>query len=133
MRCQFLPLLAILPFSSSIAITKPFGNTLEQWDSELEERNVPQHTSPRPSVSCSPKKPSKPQPPSPPREKVCYVRSHNDSITDDSEYILSALHSCNNGGHVVFKEGLQYTIGTALDLTFLNHIDIGNFTYHPKS
>ena len=38
---------------------------------------------------------------------------------------MDALHSCNNGGHVVFKEGVKYTIGTALDLTFLNHIDIG--------
>jgi galacturan 1,4-alpha-galacturonidase len=53
------------------------------------------------------------------------VESHNDGVTDDSTYILNALHSCNNGGHVVFAEGLKYTIGTALDLTFLEHIDIG--------
>lgn len=43
---------------------------------------------------------------------------------------MDALHSCNNGGHVVFKEGIKYTIGTALDLTFLNHIDIGTKLPH---
>jgi hypothetical protein len=30
----------------------------------------------------------------------------------------------------VFKEGLKYTIGTALDLTFLKHIDIGKSIQH---
>jgi len=58
------------------------------------------------------------------------VKSHNDCVTDDSTYILDALHDCNNGGHVVFKEGLKYTIGTALDLTFLKHIDIGKSIQH---
>jgi galacturan 1,4-alpha-galacturonidase len=53
------------------------------------------------------------------------VQSHNDGVTDDSAYILDALHDCNNGGHVVFREGIKYLIGTALDLTWLNHIDIG--------
>jgi galacturan 1,4-alpha-galacturonidase len=53
------------------------------------------------------------------------VQSHNDGVTDDSKYILEALHSCNNGGHVVFREGIKYLIGTALDLTWLEHIDIG--------
>jgi galacturan 1,4-alpha-galacturonidase len=53
------------------------------------------------------------------------VKSHNDGLTDDSKYILDALHDCNNGGHVVFKEGTEYLIGTALDLTFLKHIDLG--------
>jgi len=32
---------------------------------------------------------------------------------------------CNNGGHAVFTEGTNYLIGTALDLTFLKHIDLG--------
>ncbi|CAK3748229.1 Exopolygalacturonase X-1 [Lecanosticta acicola] len=44
--------------------------------------------------------------------------------TDDSEYILAALESCNEGGHVVFPAGVTYVVGTALDLTFLKHIDI---------
>ena len=53
------------------------------------------------------------------------MQSHNDGVTDDSNFILEALHECNDGGHVVFKEGTQYFIGTALDLTFLEHIDLG--------
>jgi galacturan 1,4-alpha-galacturonidase len=52
------------------------------------------------------------------------VKSHGNG-KDDAAYVLDAIHSCNNGGHVVFKEGVKYTIGTALDLTFLKHIDIG--------
>ncbi|KAH8893117.1 exopolygalacturonase [Thozetella sp. PMI_491] len=63
--------------------------------------------------------------PSPPkREKVCVVPTHGDGVTDDSEYILSTFHACNNGGHVVFSRGQTYTIGTAMDWTFLKHIDI---------
>lgn len=45
---------------------------------------------------------------------------------DDSANILSAVKQCNNGGHVVFPKGQQFTIGTALDLTFLNGIDLGS-------
>ena len=44
---------------------------------------------------------------------------------DDSANILNAVKKCNNGGHVVFPKGQQFTIGTALDLTFLNSIDLG--------
>jgi hypothetical protein len=84
----------------------------------------PDHTSPRPPNTVGPKPPHHPPYPPGPRNKVCYVKTHNDG-SDDSTYILNALHECNNGGHVVFKEGYNYTIGTALDLTFLNHIDIG--------
>lgn len=61
---------------------------------------------------------------SPTRSKVCHVKSHNDQTTDDSDYILSALHECNNGGHVIFPADQSYLIGTALDLTFLQHIDL---------
>ena len=61
---------------------------------------------------------------SPPRYKTCIVKSHSDLKTDDSPYILKALHDCNRGGHVVFPNGTTYIIGTALDLTFLSHIDI---------
>lgn len=52
------------------------------------------------------------------------MRSHGDG-SDDSKFILSALHQCNHGGKVVFAEDKEYTIGTALDLTFLKHIDLG--------
>ncbi|OCL05527.1 glycoside hydrolase family 28 protein [Glonium stellatum] len=62
-------------------------------------------------------------PSSPPRTKYCYVKGHGNG-QDDSDYILQALHECNNGGHVVFSQGTQYIIGTALDMTFLKHIDL---------
>ncbi|OJJ55877.1 hypothetical protein ASPSYDRAFT_60051 [Aspergillus sydowii CBS 593.65] len=71
----------------------------------------------------APKPPFRPLPHSYPREKVCHVRSHGDG-SDDSKFILSALHQCNHGGKVVFAEDKEYTIGTALDLTFLKHIDL---------
>ncbi|KAL9115685.1 MAG: hypothetical protein Q9227_000053 [Pyrenula ochraceoflavens] len=87
---------------------------------------VSRHPSSRPSVQCSPKSPGSPPPTSAQRNgTICYVQSHNDSVTDDSPYILDAINKCNNGGHVVFTEGTEYIIGTALDLTFLKHIDIG--------
>ncbi len=80
--------------------------------------------SPRPSLSFSPYGPNDAFPPSPPRSKVCYVDSHNDLVHDDSQYVLDALHSCNNGGHVIFNKDTNYLVGTALDMTFLLHIDI---------
>lgn len=45
--------------------------------------------------------------------------------TDDSQYILEALNECNNGGTVIFPEYWTYVIGTALNMTFLKHVDIG--------
>lgn len=74
----------------------------------------------------APKPPFRPLPHSYPRKKVCHVRSHDDG-SDDSKFILSALHQCNHGGKVVFAEDKEYTVGTALDLTFLKHIDLGMF------
>lgn len=56
--------------------------------------------------------------------QVCPVKCEG-SGQDDSKNILEALHKCNNGGRVVFEKSNEYTIGTALDLTFLNNIDIG--------
>ncbi|KXL49328.1 MAG: glycoside hydrolase family 28 protein [Acidomyces sp. 'richmondensis'] len=44
--------------------------------------------------------------------------------TDDSQYILEALNECNNGGTVIFPEYWTYVIGTALNMTFLKHVDI---------
>ncbi|KAL4927563.1 putative extracellular exo-polygalacturonase [Aspergillus undulatus] len=70
-----------------------------------------------------PKPPFRPLPTSHPRKKVCHVQSYGDG-SDDSEFILSAIKECNHGGKVVFNEGEEYTIGTALDLTFLKHIDL---------
>lgn len=62
---------------------------------------------------------------SPKRDRKCVVKSHNDFKTDDSPYVLQAVKKCNDGGHVLFPEGTTYVIGTALDLTGLKHIDIG--------
>ena len=92
------------------------------------EHSLPAHTSKhqgtRPKIEFSPKKPYKPLPSSPARNRNCYVQSHNDGVTDDSTYILEAINSCNNGGHVIFPQGTTYVIGTALNLTFLEHIDL---------
>jgi hypothetical protein len=108
--------------SATLSIAHPSSDNVQ-----LVGRSYPEYPSKRPSVSCHPKSPGQHHPPSPSRSKTCYIKSHNDSKTDDSAYVLSALHSCNNGGHVVFKKGVSYLIGKALDLTFLNHIDIGQF------
>ncbi|KAH8705626.1 putative extracellular exo-polygalacturonase [Talaromyces proteolyticus] len=78
-----------------------------------------------PSISrnkaISPKPPFLPLPDTARRNKVCYVDSHGNGA-DDSKNILGALKRCNNGGRVVFDK--HYTIGTALDLQFLKHIDL---------
>ncbi|KAJ5640728.1 hypothetical protein N7528_000353 [Penicillium herquei] len=72
---------------------------------------------------CKPHQPFKPLPSSPPRTKTCHVSTYGDE-RDDSKFILSALKECNNGGKVVFDADKFYTIGTALDMTFLKHVDL---------
>ncbi|KAF4628804.1 hypothetical protein G7Y89_g9351 [Cudoniella acicularis] len=127
MRFQLTTILAFA--SATLTAANPTWEALQNWGKSSAGKSAPEHTSPRPSISCHPKTPHV-SPHSPPtRTKVCYVNSHNDGVTDDSTYILDALHSCNNGGHVVFKEGTKYLIGTALDLTFLEHIDIDIQSY----
>jgi galacturan 1,4-alpha-galacturonidase len=79
----------------------------------------------RPTIDASPYQPRLPVPSPPRRHKVCVVETHGDGVTDDSSYILSAFHECNDGGHVVFSRDSTYMIGTAMDWTFLKHIDIG--------
>jgi len=83
--------------------------------------------SPRPILQPSPYYPRVPFPSPPIRSdtKVCVVNTHADGVTDDSFSILFALHDCNDGGHVLFLRDETYIIGTALDLTFLKHVDIG--------
>src|SRR4051812_43983283 len=120
MRFQLATLLLTIFVTNSFA--SPTWQAFQDWAKGFGGKNTPEHTSPRPSIHCHPKSPHKPPPSPPPRHKVCYVKGHNDGVTDDSPHILNALHSCNNGGHVVFKEGTEYLIGTALDLTFLNHV-----------
>ncbi|EMD95672.1 glycoside hydrolase family 28 protein [Bipolaris maydis ATCC 48331] len=57
------------------------------------------------------------------RNKKCMLKARGGG-KDDSANILSAVKRCNNGGQVVFPKGQHFTIGTALDLTFLNRIDL---------
>ncbi|RAK96863.1 putative extracellular exo-polygalacturonase [Aspergillus ibericus CBS 121593] len=73
--------------------------------------------------ACGPHKPFRPLPTSSSRDRTCHVRSHGNG-TDDSDYILSALHQCNHGGKVVFDADKEYIIGTALNMTFLKNIDL---------
>ncbi|KAJ5887750.1 exopolygalacturonase X [Penicillium taxi] len=73
--------------------------------------------------ACKPHHPFKPLPDSQPRTRTCRVSNHGHGI-DDSKNILKALRKCNNGGKVVFDADKTYTIGTAIDMTFLKHIDI---------
>jgi galacturan 1,4-alpha-galacturonidase len=124
-KMRFQLLISLLAALATLTSAVPTLQAFEQWLKGPQGQKTPEHTSPRPSIACHPKHPGRPLPRPPPRKRVCYVRSHNDGVTDDSSYILDALHSCNNGGHVVFSEGVEYFIATALDLTFLEHIDLG--------
>lgn len=86
--------------------------------------NAASHPSSRPNIIPSPKQPRLPVPSPPVRTKSCTVQTHGDG-SDDSAYILSAFRQCNNGGRVLFLPNTTYTVGTAMDWTFLRHIDIG--------
>ncbi|KAK3693351.1 exopolygalacturonase [Podospora appendiculata] len=86
-----------------------------------------QTLSPRPTLRPSPYNPRVPFPnpaAAARTDKVCVVQAHGDGVTDDSFSILFAFHECNDGGHVLFPRGETYTIGSAMDWTFLRHIDI---------
>ncbi|OOQ82051.1 putative exopolygalacturonase X [Penicillium brasilianum] len=73
--------------------------------------------------ACHPHRPFHPLPASQVRHKTCHVPSHGNGA-DDSANILSTLKKCNNGGKVVFDAGKTYTVGKALDMTFLKHVDL---------
>jgi galacturan 1,4-alpha-galacturonidase len=87
-------------------------------------RNKKVTPSKRPNHAVGPHHPSKALPASPDRTKTCIVQACGNG-KDDSANILKAIKDCNNGGHVVFPKDQKFTIGTALDLTFLNKIDLG--------
>ncbi|KAI4617003.1 Exopolygalacturonase [Alternaria ethzedia] len=89
----------------------------------LDERSVKVVASKRPHHPAYPYHPKKACPASPPRTKTCSVKALGGG-KDDSANILKAIKQCNNGGHVVFPKDQKFTIGTALDLTFLNSIDL---------
>lgn len=92
--------------------------------SPVEERGVKVVASKRPADTVGPYHPGKLTSSSPKRTKTCVVKS-NGKGKDDSKNILKSIKECNNGGHVVFPKDQHFTIGTALDLTFLKHIDLG--------
>jgi hypothetical protein len=92
--------------------------------SPYDVRNAKVVSSKRPNHPVAPHHPGKTFPASPARTKTCIVQACGNG-TDDSANILKAIKQCNNGGHVVFPKDQKFTIGTALDLTFLNHIDLG--------
>lgn len=76
------------------------------------------------SEACHPHHPFKPLPGSQARTRTCHVVNHGHG-RDDSANVLTALKKCNNGGKVVFDADKTYTIGKALDMTFLKHVDLG--------
>ncbi|OQE42413.1 hypothetical protein PENCOP_c004G00595 [Penicillium coprophilum] len=73
--------------------------------------------------ACHPHHPFKPLPATHARTRTCHVASHGNG-RDDSANVLKALKKCNNGGKVIFDAGKTYTIGKALDMTFLKHVDL---------
>ncbi|KAH8908026.1 polygalacturonase [Coniochaeta sp. PMI_546] len=77
----------------------------------------------RPSVKAWPLHPGKPHAASPPRDpnKYCFVKPSCKS-DDDAANILKAFQDCNHGGTVVLDA--NYNIGSPLDLTFLDSVDV---------
>ncbi|KAF2675863.1 glycoside hydrolase family 28 protein [Lentithecium fluviatile CBS 122367] len=108
---RFSSYLAVALLQASVSVASPL------------EAKVLAPRSSRPHHAVSPYHPGKLFPSSPARTKTCTVKSHGKG-KDDSDYILKAIKECNNGGHVIFSKETNYTIGTALDLTFLQHIDL---------
>lgn len=121
MHFQLSTILSIA--SAAVAVASPTPQD-DSWDQALARRGHPKHKSARPNVQFHPKSLDTPAPSPAARTKTCYVKSSGNG-TDDSPAIMSALHECNNGGHVIFSKGVTYLIGTAMDWTFLKHIDLG--------
>jgi galacturan 1,4-alpha-galacturonidase len=88
---------------------------------------------PRPTVVPFPYNHGKPHEISPPRTKTCYVHAFGNG-QDDSHTIFLAAKACNNGGTVALLDP-EYTIGQALDLTFLQSVDFiiqGKINFTPN-
>jgi galacturan 1,4-alpha-galacturonidase len=81
----------------------------------------PTRLSERPQLEIGPKSLAKPHLTSAPRNKTCIV---DDSAEDDAPAILAAAEECNNGGILLFPEGVTYSVGTRLNLTFLQSVDL---------
>lgn len=82
------------------------------------------HLPTRPNVKPAPYDSGKAMPRSPERDpkRYCFVEPGKDPERDDAACILDAFHKCNDGGTVVLDQ--SYLVGSPLDLTFLNHIDV---------
>lgn len=76
-----------------------------------------------PNLSPGPKCPGHFQQPSPGNYRQGRICTVTPSDKDAGPSILAAAHRCNNGGTVYFPAGHNYTIASALDLTFLKDID----------
>ena len=121
------PLRQVMAFKLWLAILFHACTALATWTAYEEYlANLPSTgDSERPHITYEPNKPWQPLPSSPPRSKTCEVKSHDDMKTDDSQYIMDALHECNNGGRVLFPVNRTYVIGKAIDMQFLQHVDLG--------
>lgn len=124
----FNPLVVATLLNAISVVANPTWSAMQEYSKNL-PKHLSKHQGTRPKVDFSPKQPYQAFSSFPSRDRVCYVSSHKDSVTDDSPYILDAINKCNPGGHVIFSEGTKYIIGTALDLTNLTHIDLGK-PYH---
>ncbi|KAI0195801.1 polygalacturonase [Xylaria flabelliformis] len=83
----------------------------------------------RPNIEPFPHNSGRLKPVSSPRTKSCSVTALGGG-EDDASQILDAFHDCNNGGTIVLDG--DYTIATALDLTFLDSVDValsGSITF----
>ncbi|KAI9728290.1 MAG: hypothetical protein M1834_007692 [Cirrosporium novae-zelandiae] len=118
---QFKALLPLVLLQLPLIIASPGDDSPLVWNSKRVTYGSTKISS-RPNITYSPYQP-KTVYTSPARTKVCYVSTHN-GTADDSEYILQAINECNPNGHVVFSAENTYTIGTALDLTNLTHVDL---------
>lgn len=96
--------------------------------------NTGKPPSTRPDTKPWPHNSGRPQPPSPPRaRRWCFVEPQGGG-EDDAPRILDALHECSGGGGGTVVLDANYTIATALDLTFLEGVDIalsGRVTFRP--
>ncbi|KAL5395197.1 hypothetical protein PMIN02_004296 [Paraphaeosphaeria minitans] len=92
------------------------------WSSPVETNDlVTQGTSKRPNHPIKPHHPGKPFPISPARTKTCTVQSYGNG-KDDPKSVLSAIKSCNNGGHgtIKFTNDTDYWQANAFKQVFQN-------------
>ncbi|CAO2652054.1 Nn.00g003370.m01.CDS01 [Neocucurbitaria sp. VM-36] len=107
-------MLSLAPLVAAVLLALPLISAATDQSILVSETFLSTLRSPRPFHAQS----------SPQRNRTCIAASHNDAQTDDAEYILQAIKDCDNGGHVIFAEKLEYTIASPLNLTGLSAIDL---------